>query len=159
MEYLDLYNEKKEKIGKKILRGLEIPKDYYIMIVVIFIENSKGEFLFQFTSKEKGSIWATTGGHVKSGDNAISTAVIEVKEELGIDIDKDKLKNIFTGMKNNRIFEVFYIKEDIDINKMTLQKEEVESVRWFSKEELKKLINEENVRKSNIELLIELGLI
>ena len=159
MEYLDLYNDKKEKIGKTILRGSEIPEGNYIMIVVIFIENSKGEFLFQYTSKEKGNVWATIGGHVKSGDDAISTAVIEVKEELGIDINKDKLKNIYTGMKNGRIFEVFYLKEDVDINSLTLQKEEVESVKWLSKEELNELINDDNVRKSNVELLIELKLI
>lgn len=159
MEYLDLYNAKKEKIGKKILRGTDIPDGYYIMIVIVFIENSKGEFLFQFTSKEKGNIWATTGGHVKSGDDAISTAVIEVKEELGIDLDKNKLKNIYTGIKDGRIFEVFYINQDIDIRKMSLQKEEVDSVKWLSKEELKRLINQDNVRKSNIKLLIDLGLI
>ena len=159
MEYLDLYNDKKEKIGKKILRGTEIPLGYYIMIVVIFIENSNHEFLFQYTSKEKGNIWATTGGHVKSGDDAISTVVIEVKEELGIEINKDKLKKIYTGMKNSRIFEVSYLKEDIDINSLTLQKEEVESVKWISKKELRELVKQENVRKSNIELLIELGMI
>lgn len=159
MEYLDLYNAKKEKIGKKILRGTDIPDGYYIMIVIVFIENSKGEFLFQFTSKEKGNIWATTGGHVKSGDDAISTAVIEVKEELGIDLDKNKLKNIYTGIKDGRIFEVFYINQDIDIRKMSLQKEEVDSVKWLSKEELKRLINQDNVRKSNIKLLIDLGLV
>ena len=159
MEYLDLYDEKKERIGKKILRGTEIPDGYYIMIVVIFIENSKGEFLFQFTSKEKGNIWATTGGHVKSGYDAISTAVIEVKEELGIDLDKSKFKHIFTGIKNKRIFEAFYIKQDIEISKMTLQKEEVESVKWLSKDDLRELVKQDNVRKSNIEVLIDLGLI
>ena len=159
MEYLDLYNENKERIGKRILRGTEIPERFYIMIVVIFIENSKGEFLFQYTSKEKGNIWATTGGHVKSGDDAVSTAIIEVKEELGIDIDKNKLKRIYSGMKNSRIFEVFYIKQDIEISKMILQKEEVERVEWLSKDKLRELVKQDNVRKSNIELLIDLGLI
>ena len=159
MEYLDLYNERKEKIGKTILRGTEVPLGYYIMICIVFIENSEGKFLFQYTSKEKGSIWATTGGHVKSGDDALTTAVIEVKEELGIKLDKNKLKHVFTGIKNDRILEVFYIKQDIDIESLTLQKEEVESVKWLSKDELKELINQDNVRKINIQLLIDLGLI
>lgn len=159
MEYLDLYNERKEKIGKTILRGTEVPLGCYIMICIVFIENSEGKFLFQYTSKEKGSIWATTGGHVKSDDDALTTAVIEVKEELGIKLDKNKLKHVFTGIKNDRILEVFYIKQDIDIESLTLQKEEVESVKWLSKDELKELINQDNVRKINIQLLIDLGLI
>ena len=62
-------------------------------------------------------------------------------------------------MKNGRILEAFYIKKDIDINSLTLQKEEVESVKWLSKNELRELINQDNVRKSNIEILKELGLI
>ena len=159
MEYLDLYNDKKEKIGKTILRGTEIPLGYYIMLSIIFIENSAGEFLFQYTSKEKGNVWATTGGHVKSGDDALITIVKEVEEELGIRLNKNELKHVFTGMKNGRILEAFYIKKDIDINSLTLQKEEVESVKWLSKNELRELINQDNVRKSNIEILKELGLI
>ena len=159
MEYLDLYNDKEEKTGKRILRGSQIPEGFYIMIVVIFIENSEGKFLFQMTSKEKGSIWATTGGHVSSGDDAVTTIVKEVKEELGYDIDKDKLKHVFTGIKNSRIFEVFYIKEDINIDKLKLQKEEVEYVKWLSKSELRSMINDNNVRKSNIEAMIGMGMI
>ena len=42
----------------------EVPKGFYNIVVIIFIENSKGEFLFQKTSKNKGSIWAVAGGHV-----------------------------------------------------------------------------------------------
>lgn len=159
MEYLDLYNNKKEKIGKTILRGSEIPFDYYIMLSIIFIENSKGEFLFQMTSKEKGSIWATTGGHVKSVSNSLNTIVEEVEEELGLKLNPNSLKHVYTGMKFNRILDAYYIKKDIEIENLKLQKEEVEYVKWLSKDELKRLINAENVRKSNIEIMKEIKLI
>ncbi len=70
LEYLDLYDENKNLTGEKIIRPKgkpQVPKNRYINLVIIFIRNSKGEFLFQKTSKEKGSVWATTGGHVQSG--------------------------------------------------------------------------------------------
>ena len=158
MEYLDLYNEKKEKTGKTIVRGEQIPVGLYKMISVIFIENNNNEFLFQFTSKEKGHVWAVPGGHVKSGDNAEETIIKEVEEEMGYTLDKDKLKHIHTFMKNSIIAEVYYIKEDIDLNALILQEEEVESVKWLTHEEIDKLTNEGLVRLLNVLIMNELKL-
>ena len=153
MEYLDLYDKNKNKIGKKILRGSKIPENTYIMLSLIFIENKNGEYLFQMTSKEKGSIWATTGGHVKSGDNSFVTIKKELKEELGLTLNPRKIKHIYTIVKNNRILEIYYLKEDIDISKLVYQKEEVEYAIWISKKELKKFIDEDRVRKSNVNIM------
>ena len=51
MEYLDIYNEKKEKLNKKVKRGDKILDNEHILVTVIFIENSEGELLIQKTSK------------------------------------------------------------------------------------------------------------
>ncbi len=67
MEYLDLLDENKNLTGKIIERGTKFEEGYYVNVVIVFIENSKGQFLIQKTSKQKGSTWATTGGHVKAG--------------------------------------------------------------------------------------------
>ena len=40
MEYLDIYNEKKEKLNKKIKRGDKLLDNEHILVAVIFIENS-----------------------------------------------------------------------------------------------------------------------
>ena len=67
------------------------------------MENSKGEFLFQMVSKEKGSIWATTGGHVKSGETSLDGIINEIKDMCadiivgnihGNYIDYNKVKNL-----------------------------------------------------------------
>lgn len=56
-EYTDLYDDNKNLTGEKIFREkgtkLEVPKGKYTIVVLAFIENSKGEFLFQMTSKER----------------------------------------------------------------------------------------------------------
>ena len=159
MEYLDLYDKNKKLTGKKILRGIDkIPKDNYIIIVVIFIENSKGEFLIQKTSINKGSIWATTGGHVKSGQTSKEAIIEEVKEELGIDISKDKINLVVSKKFEEKFEDVYYLNKDINMEELTLQKEEVELVKWLSIEDINKLISKNKFRKSNIEffkLLIE----
>ena len=89
-EYTDLYDENKNLTGEKLFRKkgtkLIVPKGRYSVVVLAFIENSKGEFLFQMTSKRKKNVWATTGGHVKSGQTSKEAIIEEIKEELGIDI-------------------------------------------------------------------------
>ena len=45
MEKRDLYDINKNLTGETIYKGEQIPKDRYILVVLIFIQNSKGEFL------------------------------------------------------------------------------------------------------------------
>ena len=56
MELLDVYDDKGNLTGKKVERGekvKELEENEHIAVGVIFIENSKGEFLIQKTSKER----------------------------------------------------------------------------------------------------------
>ncbi|MDD3186948.1 MAG: peptide deformylase [Bacilli bacterium] len=158
-EYLDLYDENRNITGEKILRTKgkpEVPTGRYITIVLAFIQNSDNKFLIQKTSKEKGSIFATTGGFVKSGSTSLDTVKIEVLEELGIDIDKSDFKLFKTYKKELAYFDVYYLKKDIDISTLKLQEEEVENVSWLSIKEIQDLIKEDNFRKGNIEPFNEL---
>ena len=42
MEKRDLYNSDRIKTGETIFKGEDIPKDRYILVVLVFIENSEG---------------------------------------------------------------------------------------------------------------------
>lgn len=145
MEKRDLYNENRILTGKTIYKGELVPEGSYIVVVLIFIQNSKGEFLLQKRSKRKNGLWATTGGHPKSGEDSIQGILTEVKEEIGIDLNSNKIVKYYGGSsEKERVFwDDYYIKMDIDdIEKLELQKEEVEKVDWFSIDEMKKM-NEE----------------
>lgn len=162
MEYLDLLDKDRNLIGKKVIRGKKgekfIPDGYYINIILVFIQNNAGKFLIQKTSKEKESVMATTGGFVKSGDTSIGTVRIEIKEELGIDIKENEYQLFKTFVFDNTpvFFDVYYLRKDIDIKEMTLQKEEVENVYYLSINEIKELIKEDKLRKGNIIPFLEL---
>lgn len=153
MEYLDLYDENKKLIGEKILRSKDMKpqKGKYICIVIVFIQNSEGKFLIQMTSKEKGSVWATTGGLVKSGSTPDLTIIEEIKEELGIDVNINEIKHIYTEKRENTFIDTYYLKKDLAINELILQKEEVEFVKWLSIDEINNLIKNNKFRKGNIE--------
>lgn len=160
-EYTDLYDENKNLTGEKFFREkgtkLIVPKGRYSVVVLVFIENSKGEFLFQMTSKRKKNVWATTGGHVKSGQTSKEAVIEEIKEELGIDINEDEVKLFKTYKYDDAFKDVFYIKKDIDINSLTYEKDEVEYVKYLTKDEILDLINNNgNIRKTNIDAFLDI---
>ena len=149
MEFLNLYDREGNLLKDKGVRGEK--NDNLIGIVIIFIENSLGQFLIQKTSLAKGNVFATTGGHVTYGATFRTTVINEVKEELGIDISNEKIMEVNTYIGERVIQKVYYLKKDIDIKDITIQKEEVEYVKWCTKEEINKLILNDEFRKGNIE--------
>ena len=152
MEYLQVFDEKKNPLMEKVSRDekYNLPKGKQFMIVLIFIENEKGEFLLQRTSKSRHSCIATTGGHVTYGDTAIETVIKECKEELGITISEKDFKYIDTILYKNCFLETFYTKMELDPSKLTLQEEEVESIAWYTKEEIANFIATNEFREGNI---------
>lgn len=151
MELRDLYTEKRILTGDVIEKGNEIPKGKYYITVVVFIENSKGQFLMQKRVPEKNGKWATTGGHPKSGESSLEGIVTEIEEELGVSVKQNEL-TLFKSIKTEDDFvDLYYMKKDIDINDINVQKEEVEDAKWLSREEINNLINENKFSKSHEE--------
>ena len=145
MELIDLYDENGNKLDKTYLRGdktRKFNKHEHIPIVMIFIENSKGEYLIQKTSEEKGHIYSTTGGHVDSGEDKDDALVREVKEEIGLDINIKDVKYLGHLVTGAPIRFLYYLKKDIDLSKCNIDKEEVESIRYMDENEINNLIAE-----------------
>ena len=154
MEKRDLYDENKKLTGKTIFKGEEIPKGKYILVVLVFIQNSKGQFLIQKRSQVKNGKYATTGGHCKTGESSIQGILTEVEEELGIKLQEENLQLYFSGKSDKeRVFwDDYYIKMDIpNIEKLELQTEEVESVCWLKEDEINQLMKEGKFFKNHYE--------
>lgn len=151
MELRDLYDKDRKLTGEKIYKGQNIPQGRYYITVVIFIQNSKNEFLLQKRSKKKDGKWATTGGHPVSGQTSEEGIITEVKEELDIDIVSENIKLFKTIKTKDDFVDIYYLKEDVDITKIKIQKEEVSDIKWATIEEIKKLIKSEAFSTSHAE--------
>lgn len=154
MEKRDLYDKNRAKTGETVYKGEITPENRYIIVVLVFIQNSEGKFLIQKRSERKNGKYATTGGHPKSGEDSIQGIITEVKEEIGLNLKAEDLQLYFCGRsENERVFwDDYYIKLDVDnINNLRLQEEEVESVHWFSAEEIIKLMKEDKFFKNHYE--------
>ena len=142
MEIRDLYDSNKNLTGKTFIKGEQVPKGYYYLIVAIIIENSNGDFLIQKRVSRKGGKWALTAGHPKSGENSFQGICSESSEELGIDISLDMVELIDTWINNDQIFDIYYLKKDIDLKNIVIQEEEVDDVMYASFNELIKMYDE-----------------
>lgn len=160
MELLDVYDENGNVTGRVVQRGdksVTFEDNEHIAVSIIFIENNKNEFLIQKTSHIKGGEYSTTGGHVNSGETPLEAIKREVSEEIGIDIETKDIVSLGFYKIGMPLRYLFYIKKDIDINSLTYEKDEVEYVKYLTKDKILDLINNNgNIRKTNIDAFLDL---
>lgn len=147
-EYFDVLNEDGEFTGEVASREECHKIGLYHKAVVVFIINSKGEVLLQQRSSTKKlwpNLWdITAGGHVLKNEFGYQAVIRETKEEIGLELQSEELlfigctrsTNTQKDIINNHFNEFYIVRKDIDINSLTLQKEEVQDIKWFKKEEV-----------------------
>lgn len=153
MEYLDVLTENGEFTEKIETRQICHEKGLWHRAVYAFIFNKDNEILLQKRSSSKKlwpNLWdVTVGGHVLSGEFGYEALIRETKEEFGINVNENEIKYLFCSTSsekqgniiNNHFNECFLITKDIDISNIIIQKEEVSDVKWFSKDEIIKKID------------------
>lgn len=151
MELWDLYDKNRNKLGIDHIRGNELPDNCYHLVVHIWIKNKEGKYLISQRSKTKPIyplMWECVGGSVTKGENSFEGAIREVKEEVGIDLDGNLGKMIYTetrgfinGKKANDIMDVWLFEYDgpVDLNNATT--DEVCDIKWMTKNEIKELFD------------------
>lgn len=151
MEYWDIYDRDRNRTGKKVLRGNKsygnnnLTNNQYHLVVHICIFNSKNQMLIQKRQSSKKTLpnlWdVSAAGSALFGETSLEAAQREVLEELGYNVDLS-LRREHLSINFDRGFDDFYlINEDIDLDRLTLQKEEVQAVKWAKEEEILKLID------------------
>lgn len=154
-ELRDLYDINSNLTGKTYYKGDTIPNGYYPMVVMVVIRNSKGEFLMQKRSKQKGGDWGVTGGHPKSGETPLEGIITEVKEELGLDFSNENFILYDSGCDGKDCYKMYFVNKDIDINDTKIQKEELSEVRWFSMDELKHMVETKELNENQISCFVK----
>lgn len=149
MELWDLYTEHRELTGKTHIRGEELPNGCYHLVVHVWIQNSKGEYLISQRSANRPTyplMWECVGGSVLAGENSIDGAVREAKEEVGIDLSAEngtlvftKTRGITDGKKFQDIMDVWRFQYDGVVSLANATTDEVSQTCWMSVPEIQKL--------------------
>ena len=150
MELVDKFDNRRQSLNKTTERQVKVEGEYR-QSVHIWIQNSKGEFLIQKRSPNKNTFpnkWAPTGGGVEAGEGTFEAALRECKEELGIDIEVDKMEYILSFKRKFDFMDVWLVKQDVEISNLVLQEEEVIDAKWATIEEIRELMKKEEFTRS-----------
>lgn len=157
MELVDIYNDKHEKLNYTKGRK-ELEEGEYRLSCFVWIINNKDEILIQqrlATAKKCPNMWETASGGATAGDDALSGAMRELEEELGIKANKKNLRFIGSFARINDFVEVFLLKSNVKIEKLKLQEDEVQAAKWVKIEEFEKIIEEGNASDTSFSLFKE----
>lgn len=151
MEIWDLYNEKRELVGIDHMRGTELPKGCYHLVVHVWIKNKKGQYLISQRSASRPTfplMWECVGGSVVKGENSLQGAIREVKEEVGIDLENvegkiifSKTRGIINSKKFNDILDVWLFQYDGTVSLEQATTDEVVQTKWLYPEQIKEIYN------------------
>lgn len=106
--------------------------------VWLWIVDTNGRVLVQLRSKNKSfmpNLWdISCAGHVAAGESAIDACIREVREELGISLSVNDIE--FCGeiisIQFNELGQLYITKLDPSAHNITLQKDEVQDIRWLN---------------------------
>lgn len=157
-EVLDGNGTKTGEIMKKYDKNV-FDRGLYHLGTDVWIINSQKQILIQKRSKYKRlepNVWAMTGGSVILGEDSAQAIIREVKEELGINIERDKLQLVKRFKTGNVWIDTYILKNDYNITNMKLQKEEVSDVKWVTWREIEELVNKDMFIKNRWEFMNEI---
>ncbi len=147
MEQFDVYDDERIKLNKVLDRGTPLVGHENRLTIHICLFNEKNEMLIQLrqsTKKHWASLWdVSVGGNSQAGENSRQTAQRELEEELGIVHDFSNIRpHITINFQNG--FDDFYLLKigNKDASEFVIQEDEVQQVKWVSKQELSSLIDE-----------------
>lgn len=148
MEYWNLYDYEGKKKKKIALRGSKLNDNEYHLVVNAWIKNSNNEYLItqRVATKSHPLKWECTGGSALLGETSLEAAIREIREELGINVSKDSAKHVGRCRRYYAscpdIFDVWIFYFDVKLEEITTQEEEVNDVKWATREEILKLYKE-----------------
>ena len=149
-EYRELFADKRKVTGKKMLKDGIQPKGLKYVTVAVFIYNTKiHKFLIQKRTADKGGKFGTTSGHPIFGQSSLEGMITEIKEEIGLDVDKDSLKLVDTIERKKKYVDIYFMETDKKLDNFSIQKEELEEVQWMNKKEIDLLYSKNKFKKTH----------
>lgn len=157
-EIWDILDDKGNKTGKTMEKG-PVPEGFYHLGADVWIINSENKILIQKRSpKKKNSpnVWAMTGGSVIKGETSLQTIERETKEELGIKLNMENIQFIKHYKTGTVWLDTYLIKQDMNLDDITMQEDEVCDVKWATYDEIEELFNSNQFMKNRWEYVREI---
>ncbi|MDC7287816.1 NUDIX domain-containing protein [Blautia schinkii] len=161
MEWLDIVDEHGVPTGEVVERTFAHASGVLHRTAHVWLLRDRGrgtEVLLQKRSHDKdshpGCYDISSAGHIPAGVDYLSSAVRELKEELGLEAREEEFhycgqrrihwEEMFHGedFVDNQVSNVYYLWKDVEPSSLVLQETEVEEVRWMDLKQCKKAVAE-----------------
>ena len=138
-ELWDVYDENRKLTGRLHRRGDFLDDGDYHLVVHIWLLNSKGEFLLTKRAPNKGfpNTWETSGGAAQAGDDSITAALREVREETGLVAFAENAKLIYSFKREDDFCDVWLIRQDFELSRVVLLDGETIDKKYVCVDELR----------------------
>lgn len=150
MELFDVCDELGMPTGQTVTREEAHEKGILHRTAHVWVVKKVDDILYVLLQKRAmdkdsfpGCYDTSSAGHIQAGDEPLDSALRELQEELGIKAKEEELhfagtfrikyEDEFHGkvFRDNEVAYVYIYQEDVDIDQLHIQKEELDSVRWF----------------------------
>ena len=138
-EMIDLIDADRVPLGRVAERGTPLRDGEHVLVVHVCVFNRSGALLIQQRSAEKKSYpgyWdVSAAGAVRSGETGREAAVREAREELGLNVTLSGGAAVTLAFPGG--FDDFFLTHaDAELSELTVQAEEVQAVRWATRDEV-----------------------
>ncbi len=143
MELWDLLDENGSPTGRTHVRGEDFPPGVYHRTVEIFTVNSRGELLLTLRAPDKlpfPSMWEVTGGSVLAGEDSLTAAMRELREETGIDAGAGEIKFLLTSRGRTAFMDIYLVRKNVEISNLIMQEGETVAAKWVTFGEFERMI-------------------
>ncbi len=125
-ELWDVYDADRNLTGKLHRRGEFMEEGEYHLAVHVWLVNSRGECLITKRSPNKGfpNMWECTGGSAIAGDDSLTAALREVKEETGLTVNPNCGECVYSYRRADNFVDIWVFHQDFDIADVVLQEGE-----------------------------------
>ena len=149
-EIWDILDENGNPTGRIHERGKRMNDGEHHLEVSVMIENDNGEYLISQRSAHKSSfpnMWEFTGGNAIAGDDSLTTAMKEVREELGVILNPRNGRMIkhhvpCSNATCHGLVDVWLFRQNADISTVILDPDETCDAMWASRDEINRMIDD-----------------
>lgn len=146
-ELWDIYDENRNLTGRTHRRGDPLAKGDYHLVVHVWLQNSKGEYLLTKRTPNKGfpNMWESPGGSALSGDDSLMAAMREAKEETGLSVLPENGKCILNLSREDAFVDIWFFRQDFGLENVILQENETCDAMYATKQEILKMRENETL--------------
>lgn len=129
-EHFDMYDANRNPLGHTHPRGVPIKKGEYHIVVQVCVIDARGRLLLtkRHPDKPLPNLWEASAGSVLAGEDVLTGALRELREETGLQAEREMLIPLFTRMRDDNFLDSFVVRLDVDGDSIALTMQEGETV-------------------------------